>query len=677
MLQFTEDRIAALRDRSRRDHEVVDALLAATAEVRSKPLMIQETAVATWGHYFACPDHAVSLVHELDRPDSYRCPVGGERLSGEPYEGAWWRLANGKNADGARDLAYLWLLTGDETYRALSLRIIDEYARRYPSYEVHGGIPHNGPGKANCQTLCEGLFIRALAQAWDILRDTVDGETRVSVERDLFAQAGDFLASHITKQRHNHEVLVTGALGMVGILLDRGDLIAAARDGSYGLVEQLDRSILQDGFWFEGSVHYHIFALEAFFTYETFASHTTHSLWSLDGYRKMLRFGAALLRSDGTPPVINDGTPTAEIETLHELYEFAYAQDGDEEWADVLRFFYARVPRGGTATFLFGVEKIPAGKEIDLRDYHDETGSGLTVLRGGGEEYLIVKHGPFGGEHDHYDRLGLSYEAYGERLLPDLGTTWYGSPMHYRYYKNSAPHNVAVLDGGNHPPADCRTLRFERRADGVLLDVAVNWKKQYRDFDSHYRTEWIEGPYRDAAMRRVVLKAEGYFVDYVEVEAPNASIIDLNALIVAEAVDEGAALRPCRPFGGFDKSGPFGAPYSYLGDAVTYIGGAPAAIRFTAPKCRLEVRLLDAEVCDAEGAVETLRATGPTNPPQKKVVFLVRRQRGPVARFLAVYAAYTAGGRPPRDARAAVSADGAVSVVVTLADGSEKLHRIT
>lgn len=666
MLQFTDEKTTSLRLRGA--GPVRDALLAATAELRSKPLMIQRTALATWGHYYACPDHAVQLKHELDRPDSFECPVDGARLTGEPYAGAWWRLTNGKNADGARDLAYLWLITGKEEYRDLALRILVEYAERYPSYEIHGGIPHNAPGKANCQTLCEGMFIRSLAQAWDVLRPAADRGTAELIERDLFAEAGDFLAAHITAQRHNHEVLVAGALGMVGILLDRADLIAKARDGEYGLRWQLENGVLSDGFWFEGSVHYHAFALEAFFVYETFAARTRHSLWPLEGYRKMLRFCAAVLLPDGTHPMLNDGGRKQEIGVFPELFEYAYAQDGSDEWARVLRFFYRRSERGGTETVLHGAESIPAGDELVLRDYHDESGSGLTILRGAEDEYLLFKHGPFGGEHDHYDRLAFAYHARGERLMPDLSTVSYGSPMHYRYYKNSAAHNTVVLDGGNQPPADCRTLRFERRTDGVLLEAETDWKRPYPPFGSHYRQEWAEAPYRDASIRRVLLKTPDYFVDLVEVSAPYAAAIDLNTLIAADFVESGESCAESSPFAGFAWSGPYGAPYSYLRGAVAYPRAAARTLRFAAKRNDLALCLADADA-------ELYRAFGPDNPPQAELTYVVRRSRGPSARFAAVYAAAPKGGALPLRARLAAAGAGA-AVVVTLSDGRESRHRL-
>jgi hypothetical protein len=227
MLQFTDERLAALRaaPAGRQAGPVLDALLAATEELRTKPLIIQDAALATWGHYYACPDHAVRLVHELDRPDSFRCPVDGKRWTGEPYAGAWWRLTNGKNADGARDLSYLWLLTDDEGYRDLALRILTGYAERYPSYAVHGNITHNGPGKPTARPLRGHVHPLPRPGLGRPAGGPPIRKPPPWLSAGLFAEAGRIPANHINPSGTTTRLLVAGALGMVGILLGRDDLI--------------------------------------------------------------------------------------------------------------------------------------------------------------------------------------------------------------------------------------------------------------------------------------------------------------------------------------------------------------------------------------------------------------------------------------------------------------------
>ena len=50
--------------------------------------------------------------------------------------------------------------------------------------------------------------------------------------------------------------------------------------------------------------------------------------------------------------------------------------------------------------------------------------------------------------------LDISYEAFGKRITPDLGTTGYGALMHYDYYKNTGSHNTVNIEGNNQAPAN-------------------------------------------------------------------------------------------------------------------------------------------------------------------------------------------------------------------------------
>ena len=129
---------------------IKDAQPALDAEVR-----IPQSGIATWNLYYFCPHHGVRLIWQPDSPHRHCCPVDGEAFSGEPWDGAWWREMNGRNASACQQLGLLWQLTGEEAYRDKVRTLLMGYADVYPGYEIHGGIPHNGPGKMNAQTLCE------------------------------------------------------------------------------------------------------------------------------------------------------------------------------------------------------------------------------------------------------------------------------------------------------------------------------------------------------------------------------------------------------------------------------------------------------------------------------------------------------------------------------------------
>jgi hypothetical protein len=216
--------------------------------------------------------------------------VDGEILVGEPYTGAWWRTLNDLNAKGCHYFGLLWILTKDDKYLRLCEEILVKYARYYPTYEVHGDIPYNGPGKANSQTICDALWIKELAYGYDLIKDELSAAVISFIEKDLFKCCAEFLKEHRSNQIHNHEVIIASAIGIIGILIRSRDLINFAINEKYGLRYQLENAVLKDNFWFEGSISYHNFALNCFFAFEKFACNTNLGLMMLPKYREMLKF---------------------------------------------------------------------------------------------------------------------------------------------------------------------------------------------------------------------------------------------------------------------------------------------------------------------------------------------------------------------------------------------------
>ncbi|TBL80568.1 heparinase II/III domain-containing protein [Paenibacillus thalictri] len=527
MIQFTEEEVASLRRKAATNGNIAGKLLESVEPVLKHGINIPDKAVATWTLFYYCPVHSVQLELRYDEGRRHRCPVCDKTYEGEPYDGAWWRFVNGMNADSCRDLALLWMLTGEERYRSIAEEILLQYAAYYPGYEIHGGIPYNNPGKANAQTLCEAMWIRSLAMGYDIIKDTLPQDKKARIEGDLFTVCAEFLMQYRMDQIHNHEVLVGGGIAMLGVLLDRPDYVEFALHSKYGLAYQLEHAVLQDDFWFEGTFHYHYFALEAFMTFEKFARHTPYGLLHRPEYRRMLHMPVRLLQPGLRLPQVGDGVGDILHKHLPEFYEFAYAVYGDSEFAWMLNEYYRTRERDNIEAYLYGAETLPDVPAFDLVDYHDDENSGFTVIRGGsGQKYLLMKHGRYGGEHDHYDKLGIHFSAFGEDILPDLGTTGYGALHHYGYYKNTATHNTVAINGANQPPANGRTVRYERGDGQILLEAEAVWDGSFPGIDSLTRVEWDEAAYEGVRMRRLLLWQDRYFVEAFLVSNATGRTVD-------------------------------------------------------------------------------------------------------------------------------------------------------
>ena len=198
--------------------------------------LIPQTGIASWNLYYFCPHHGVRLTWRADMPHRHACPVDGEIFSGEPWDGAWWREMNGRNASACQQLGLIWRLTGETAYRDKVRTLLMGYADVYPGYQIHGDIPNNGPGKMNAQTLCEANCILEMALGYDFIRDGLTFAEERHIRDNLLRCAATFLREHRTAQIHNHEVKISAALGVLGFVLEDESLLEFAVNQPYSLL---------------------------------------------------------------------------------------------------------------------------------------------------------------------------------------------------------------------------------------------------------------------------------------------------------------------------------------------------------------------------------------------------------------------------------------------------------
>lgn len=629
MIQYTQTQVLRLRERAARDDSIYTIL-----DEHIQPVLehyrIPTAGIATWEGFYACPKHSVFLTFDISDANYYRCPVDGEVFTGAPYEGAWWRLLNDANEKACRMAACRYLLFSDAGDLDLSRRILTDYAAHYPGYAVHGGIPYNNPGKANAQSLCDASWIKGLAIGYDIIREALTNEEQTFIEQNLFRACADFLIGQRVNQLHNHECIVSSAVGVIGLLLGENRYIDFAVNTVYGLKYQLEHAVLKDGLWFEGTPHYHFYAMQQFIEYERFAANASYSFFHDPQFVEILKFPLRLIQPDSMLPLLNDaGSGNHGFIGTENLYEIAYARTGDPDFVRLLHQAYKNRPRRNIHAFFDGVEMLPTVEPSPLADYHaGEVGaSGLTTMHGPQGRFLLVKHAPFGGEHDHYDRLGLHFMGFGHCIAPDIGTCKYGAPLHYAYYKNTMTHNTVCLNGQNQPPADCRVLAYDQREGVTALDTEVKWDGGYQMLDSFTIPQWSDEAYTGAAMRRHITWYGDFFVDCFEVTTPEERDIDWMLHIRGRRestvpIDQHA--------GQWAREG----AGRYLHD-VEIVTSREAVIRTTwAVSEGVQV-----DVFSRMQDVSCFYALGPDNPSVDNLSYLIQRKRGTEARFMNVICA--------------------------------------
>lgn len=522
MLSFTPQEISLIQQKAQNNSAYLEGILHRHNDLLNH-LYIQKTAIATWPHYFICPKCSVKLIYDYHNPDEYACPLCNNKYSGEPYLGGWWSETAYKNAEGAFELAVMYLITQDKKALQCVKDILLGYAQHYESYDVHGGIPYNNPGKMFAQVLDDSAALNSLTRAYDLISNELSDDEQHQIIHGLFLPGACHLMKNMTPQLHNHEVCICSALGNIGLVTQNQDILDFALNQKYGIKYQIEHGFLEDAMWFEGSMGYHLYTLNWIMRYETLARHTKYSLFKDEYYRKKLylalTLASKLVLKDGTFPKINDSE--ASFKDKESIYELAYTIFNDDAIAFCLNQVAKFSHRNDLYSLLYGKE-LP---EIHLskQNYLSKTGSQLALIHGSNERTFLFKASPYGGEHDHYDRLSISFSAFGKDVCTDLGTaSGYSAPLHYAYFKNTATHNTVVINGENMAPAETVIHEYRETAENdIYLDASTLWSKDFIMPDSFTIKQWNEKCYEGAFMHRKIQWCDHYFIDVFHVESNN------------------------------------------------------------------------------------------------------------------------------------------------------------
>lgn len=521
---FTDNEILRIKKRVKEKPEYIEKIERRTKEVREKTY-IQKTGLATWYHYFVCDDCGTRLVFDYRNSDYFICPECGKIHSGEPYLGAWWETVLTMTSSSAYELAIAYIATDREDLLSVAKKIILGYAENYKNYEVHGGIPYNNPGRFASQVLSDCDPICHLARAYSLISECFSDSEKALIEDEMFRPAAEHQKKYLTPQLHNHEVAICTSIGAIGIAINDEDLIRFATDTKYGLKYQIDHSYLADGMWFECSASYHLYALKWFMLFEKMAKDTSYSLFKDSHYREKLYNALILplkLRVDTKSTVrLNDGHGS--LVGNQDVYEYAYSYFGTEELLTLLKSSYKDENRETLEALLYGVDSLPDSPSVPLENYISTSGSGVAVIHGTDDRVLVFKATPYGGEHDHYDRLGVSFGAFGHDISMDFGTaSGYGSPLHYGYFKNTATHNTVVIDGKNMAPSNTQIREYRSDTpEEIYLDAETLPPEEYEMLDSFTIKQWCDEAYRGVRMRRVISWHDKYFIDVFCVKSNN------------------------------------------------------------------------------------------------------------------------------------------------------------
>lgn len=524
-----------------------------------------------WGHHYFCLRDGAFLHYDRTSPFSHRCPICGNVYKGGDFDAAWLCLYRYEALMSAVEAAVLYRLEGNTAYLRHFRRILGFYSDHYEEFEAHGkGPTTSGNGKIMPQALNEAIFLVKAVNGLEILRGSLPDPFVQDVCRKLLLPGARFVNEQ-KKIIHNIPCWINSAVGAVGLFTGDDELVRLAFDSPLGLADQVRRGVTESHFWYEGSIHYNCFTLEAFLNQILMARiHQKKIPDDVDrAVYDMLLAPCRLTFSNGVLPNPNDGWPNLNLKTYSYLYEMAAKLYDSDDLRRILSDIYSQQIR---RTALLMSSPVYAGDYClewllfsrPMRQEAKNLGiwsktvnfepSCYAMLREENCE-VFFKYGHRSPSHAHPDKMNLEVMAFGTPVSRDLSNCGYAAPLCNEYHRTSVAHCTVVLDGHSHPDTQLGECRFWRDRPAAL---SAHVKDAYPGVDF---------------VRCVTLQKNG-FSDRFDVHGEKGHVIDWFFHVEGELVDppksESASL-------GFGQDG-----YQHLKDVQV--------IRSTAPVLRLHWR---------------------------------------------------------------------------------------
>ncbi|MDB5085687.1 MAG: Heparinase family protein, partial [Bacilli bacterium] len=218
-----------------------------------------------WSHAYNCPDDGAYL-QLIDR-HHHKCPICSKVWSGSPWDDTAIANEHWNYSMRCKEAAIVYGITHDDRLLSWCKQILLFYAEHYHSYPFHdkkGGTGNTG-GKVQCQTLSEASWIIPLAESCYIFRQlgVLTDEELMRLKDNLFLPVVEVIKENPAGKSnwqtyHNAAKIWIGAATEVQPLIEE-----AIQDPDNGFLFQMENSLGNDGFWYEGAWGYHFYTLTA------------------------------------------------------------------------------------------------------------------------------------------------------------------------------------------------------------------------------------------------------------------------------------------------------------------------------------------------------------------------------------------------------------------------------
>lgn len=549
------------------------------------------------------------------------CPADKQYYTGERYDAAWRTFQNNDLIQKTRLLAAAYALYGNEKNAEAVKKILMQYANVYPSFSTQ-----EKGGKLYYQSLDEAVSAVDLATAYDLIykSSALNDSDKRKIENQLLRPMADAIRKY-PMGRSNWQAWHDAAIGVIGAAVQDKSFINEAVNGPLGFYYLMNNGVLDDGFWWEGSMAYHTYALAPLTILAQTALHWGYDLYSSPKLKRMFDIPLLYSYPNFVTPANNDGGKygTSIIGYTsprgYNDYEAAYAYYKDPNYGWLLNEKYKTLSRNGDFALFFGADHIEDGQREALQSYNLSS-IGHAILRNPDntedQNYLLLDYGEFGGAHGHYDKLAIDYYGAGSMLAPDFGTPLYSHPLYKGWYKQTISHNTVTVDGVSQQASEGKMILFSSQPFFKHLYASAN------------------NVYENVTYERGIWMDDEYTLDWFYLKDPEKShqydwtLHGLGTYQTNLPLKQGSSLGTS---GGYEQ--------------LKSIQTAPADKEWEGTWTLGENGLRISSIPFSTSQVSIAQAPGPSNEPEKLTTMLIQRKTEKEARFVTILQPFERPGK--------------------------------
>lgn len=466
---------------------------------------------------------------DLTHPHQVRCTIGGEWYPNDefPDDGSSWLDTRSDSptkgqrfyfkgwfqhwflktiGDRLKTLAQLWIITGDDVYRAKAVALLDRFADIYPDIDpnecTYSGDDWGVYVKMT-GSYWEGATLLNTALAVEILYPTLPPEFVEKIHTNIYLAAYDaYKARPVSGNWGNNW---NPALAKFASILGDDEMLDFMRNNHPAAESPvLDNQFFRDGIPYEASLSYastyHYVALniaEALGEDGTWIWEHPHMRESFDSFARLVCLDKYTHFAGDMGSIVNKGwmLPAEYIEKAYNAYRTPL----------VARYLYQ-------ARQLYGFEGPEFLDELfteplDIEEVKSIASEapplkstiapvrGIAVLRtgtGDGRSALVFDYGYAHAAHHHADRLNINYYAFGRDFISEMGYPEYmdhTAPATGGWTTHTVCHATVEVDEKRQNPGVFGDLNAFADVEGVkYIDASCEDAYAYIGVDRYRRS---------------------------------------------------------------------------------------------------------------------------------------------------------------------------------------------